>query len=182
MAAWCRRVVDSAADAACLVKNRASSPVLTVAAKVLLEKSSAASAAPDYRQSEFLERPDLRRKAALSDRDLLRRETGTIYKEWGGRLAVALAFPNTYYLGMSSLALHTLYHLLNAQPTVVCERVFWNGSNIEDRPLRSLESNRELGDFAALAFSVSFEMDYFNLVTMLRQARLPLWAEDWSFF
>ena len=120
----------------------------------------------------------MRRKAALSDRDLLRRETGTIYKEWGGRLAVALAFPNTYYLGMSSLALHTLYHLLNAQPTVVCERVFWNGSNIEDRPLRSLESNRELGDFAALAFSVSFELDYFNLVTMLRQARLPLWAED----
>jgi radical SAM superfamily enzyme YgiQ (UPF0313 family) len=120
----------------------------------------------------------LRRKAALSNQDLLRRETGTIYKEWGGRLPVALAFPNTYYLGMSSLAVHSLYRLLNAQPSVVCERVFWKDSYAEDRPLRSLESNRELGDFAAVAFSVSFEMDYFNLVTMLRQARLPLWAED----
>jgi len=120
----------------------------------------------------------LKRKPALSDRELLQRETDTIYKEWGGRLPVALAFPNTYYLGMSSLAVHTLYRLLNAQPDVVCERVFWNGGSAGTGPLRSLESGRDACEFAALAFSVSFEMDYFNLVTMLRQAHIPLWAEE----
>jgi radical SAM superfamily enzyme YgiQ (UPF0313 family) len=111
-------------------------------------------------------------------RELLQRESGTVFKEWGGRLAVALAFPNTYYVGMSSLAVHTLYRLLNARPDVVCERLFWNGRGAEAGPLRTLESGRDVRDFSALAFSVSFEMDYFNLVTMLRQAGLPLWAEE----
>jgi radical SAM superfamily enzyme YgiQ (UPF0313 family) len=120
----------------------------------------------------------LKRKTVLSDRDLLQREIGTIHKEWGGRLPVALAFPNTYYLGMSSLAVHALYRLLNARPDVVCERVFWNGRGAEAGPLRALESGRLVRDFAVLGFSVSFEMDYFNVVAMLRQAGLPLWAED----
>ena len=110
--------------------------------------------------------------------NLLKRETGTIYKDWGGRLPVALAFPNTFYLGMSSLAIHALYRLLNARPDVVCERVFWNGDGAEAGPLCSLESGRDVRDFAVLGFSFSFEMDYFNLMTMLRQAGLPLWAED----
>jgi len=120
----------------------------------------------------------LKRKTALSDRDLLQREIGTIHKEWGGRLPVALAFPNTYYLGMSSLAVHALYRLLNARPDVVCERVFWNGRGAEAGPLRALESGRHVRDFAVLGFSISFEMDYFNVVAMLSQAGLPLWAED----
>ena len=44
----------------------------------------------------------------------LETETGAIRKDWGGRLAVALAFPNTYYVGMSSLALQILYRRFNA--------------------------------------------------------------------
>lgn len=120
----------------------------------------------------------MKRKPVLSNRDLLRRESGTVHKEWGGRLPVALAFPNTYHLGMSNLAIHALYRLLNARPDVVCERVFWNGRGAEAGPLRSLESGRHIRDFAVLGFSVSFEMDYFNLVTMLRQAGLPLWASE----
>ncbi|UCC65418.1 MAG: radical SAM protein [Anaerolineae bacterium] len=120
----------------------------------------------------------MERGAPLSNRELLQREIGTVYKDWGGRLPVALAFPNTYYLGMSSLAVHTLYRLLNSRPDVVCERVFWNGGGAKTGPLRSLESGRDVGDFSVLAFSVSFEMDYFNLVAMLRQAGLPLWAGD----
>ncbi|MCS7039428.1 MAG: hypothetical protein NZP34_07490, partial [Caldilineales bacterium] len=57
---------------------------------------------------------------------LLARETGTVYKDWGGRLPIALAFPNTYYVGMSSLALQVLYRRFNEHPDVVCERVFWD--------------------------------------------------------
>ncbi len=89
---------------------------------------------------------------------------------------MALAFPNSYYLGMSSLAIHALYRLLNARPDVVCERVFWNGGHAG--PLRSLESGRDIRDFAVLGFSLSFELDYFNLAAMLRQAGLSLWAKD----
>jgi radical SAM superfamily enzyme YgiQ (UPF0313 family) len=120
----------------------------------------------------------LKRQPVIDDREFLQRESGAVYKDWGGRLPVALAFPNTYYLGMSSLAVHTLYRLLNARPDVVGERVFWRGGDAETGPLRALESGRAVGDFALLAFSLSFEMDYFNLVAMLRQAGLPLWAGE----
>ena len=52
-------------------------------------------------------------------------ESGAVYKDWGGRMAVALTMPNSYYVGMSSLALQLLYRTFNAEPDVVCERIFW---------------------------------------------------------
>ncbi len=108
-------------------------------------------------------------------RSILAAEEGTIYKDWGGKLAVALAYPNTYYVGMSSLGLQTVYRLLNEQPDIVCERVFWPGTGKGTRggELISLESQRPLDDFSVLAFSISYEMDYFNVVQMLRQANIP---------
>src|SRR5512141_1637278 len=55
---------------------------------------------------------------------LLSREAGYVTKPHGGRLRVALAFPNTYWVGMSNLGLQTVYRLFNADPDIVCERVF----------------------------------------------------------
>ena len=57
-------------------------------------------------------------------RELLSREVGSVRKPHGGRLRVALAFPNTYFVGMSNLGLQTVYRLFNADERVVCERVF----------------------------------------------------------
>ena len=57
-------------------------------------------------------------------RQVLARETGFVQKPHGGRLRVALAFPNTYYVGMSSLGFQTVYRLFNQIEDVVCERVF----------------------------------------------------------
>jgi len=106
---------------------------------------------------------------------ILERETSTIFKDWGGKLAVALIYPNTYFVGMSSLGLQTLYRLFNARADVVCERVFYPGPGIKDRGLEviSLESQRPLTDFGILAFTLSYEMDYFHVVEMLRQAGIP---------
>ena len=64
-------------------------------------------------------------KTIAEARRIVEQETGTIYKDWGGKLPVALAYPNTYYVGMSSLGLQTVYRLFNQRPDVVCERVFW---------------------------------------------------------
>jgi radical SAM superfamily enzyme YgiQ (UPF0313 family) len=104
---------------------------------------------------------------------LLKNETGTVYKDWGGRLPIALVFPNTYYLGMSSLALHALYQLWNGCQDVVCERVFTDLS-----PPISLESGSPLDYFPVLAFPLSYEMDYFNLVGLLREGAIPLYAVE----
>jgi radical SAM superfamily enzyme YgiQ (UPF0313 family) len=109
----------------------------------------------------------------------LSREQGTIIKDWGGRIPIALVYPNSYYLGMSNLGLHAIYKLLNSYSDVVCERAFWEIENRDKRlsPL-SLESQRPLSDFAVLAFSISYELDYFNVVHILKASGIPLYAAD----
>ncbi len=114
---------------------------------------------------------------------LLERERGTIRKDWGGRLPIALVFPNSYYLGMSSLAVHTLYRLWNACHDIVCERVFVDpegprtGAQDLTLPL-SLESRAPLDYFPVIAFSIAYEMDYFNVVALIRAAGIPPRATD----
>ncbi len=109
-------------------------------------------------------------------KQVLSREEGTVFKDWGGRLPVALIYPNSYYLGMSNLGIHAIYKLLNNYGDVVCERVFWEkGQNMAPA---SLESGRPLSDFAVLAFSVTYELDYFNVVQVLRASGIPLYASE----
>lgn len=106
-------------------------------------------------------------------------ETGAVHKEWGGRLTVALTMPNTYYVGMSSLALQLLYRTFNHAADVVCERIFWEKSAQQaGKPLLSLETERPAADFDLWAFTISWEMDYFNVIELLRQAGIPPLAAD----
>lgn len=111
--------------------------------------------------------------AALAQR-LLAEEAGCSRKDWGGRLPIALVYPNSYYVGMSSLGYQTVYRLLNSLPDVVCERFFLNlGRGNAVQPPTSLESQRPLDDFPVVAFSISFELDYIHLVRILRVAGIP---------
>ena len=113
-------------------------------------------------------------------KQIVEQEEGTISKNWGGKLPVALVWPNSYRVGMSSLGLHILYRLLNDEPDVVCERVFFGDQQAPHRnePVMSVESQRPLDEFATVAFSISYELDYFNVVQMLRRAGFPLFAKD----
>ncbi len=117
-------------------------------------------------------------KQIAAARALLDRETGTIRKDHGGRLTVALAYPNRYAIGMASLALQILYRAFNAVPDVVCERVFWPDAQATRGPLITLESQTPVADFAVWAFTISFELDYFNVIAMLRRAGLMLDPTD----
>ena len=107
-------------------------------------------------------------------RSLLSSERGTIVKDPGGRLRVALAFPNSYSLGMSNLGFQTLYCLFNELPWCVCERVFLPPKDalpgkpgINGKRLTSFETSTPLPDFDLIAFSLPFEEDYPNIVSML---------------
>ena len=117
-------------------------------------------------------------------RQVLARETGYVLKPHGGRLRVALAFPNTYWVGMSSLGFQTVYRLFNQLDDVVCERVFLppkqelRAQLASGAPLLTVESQTPVSDFDVLAFSVSFEWDYTNVVAMLRLAGLAPRASD----
>ena len=115
---------------------------------------------------------------------LLAKEVGYVRKQHAGRLRVALAFPNTYFVGMSNLGFQTVYRLFNAEDGIVCERVFLPPKSEvaalkeSSASLVTLESQTLVRDFDILAFSVSFEWDYTNVLTMLRLAGIPLRAKD----
>src|SRR5262245_50406442 len=110
---------------------------------------------------------------------LLATEEGVVRKDWGGRVSVALVYPNSYALGMSNLGFQTIYQHLNALPDVVCERVFFPDPEDVDEHRRagvapfSLESLRPLGDFHLVGFSVTYEGDYLNVVRLLHLSGIP---------
>ncbi|MFC1899661.1 radical SAM protein [Chloroflexota bacterium] len=112
-------------------------------------------------------------------RERLSREQGAIVKDWGGKVPVALVYPNSYYVGMSNLGVHAIYKQLNDNRDFVGERVFWEKENRADfMPPLSLESQRPLTDFAAIAFSINYELDYFHVVHILKASGIPLFAAE----
>jgi radical SAM superfamily enzyme YgiQ (UPF0313 family) len=116
----------------------------------------------------------------------LAKEVGYIKKPHGNRLRVALAFPNTYWVGMSNLGFQTVYRLFNNEDDIVCERFFLPPKqelaemSAQKTALLTLESQTPVGDFDIVAFSVSFEWDYVNVLTLLRLAGIPSYAAERS--
>jgi len=111
---------------------------------------------------------------------LLSKEKGTVFKDPGGRINIALCYPNRYSVGMSSLGFQGIYGFLNSQADVVCERIFFpDQEDLEEfensrmEPF-SLESKRPLSAFDIIAFSVSFENDYPHLLKLLKMGHIPV--------
>jgi radical SAM family uncharacterized protein len=115
---------------------------------------------------------------------LLAAERGAIFKPQGAEISIALAYPNTYHVGMSNLGVHQIYSILNKRQDTVCERAFLpDEEDIEEyrsmsTRLFTLECKRPLRDFDILAFSVSFEQDYVHILEMLGLAGIPMKKED----
>jgi len=115
---------------------------------------------------------------------LLAAERGTVRKAGGADVSVALAYPNVYHVGMSNLGVHRIYSLLNSRADTACERVFLPDEEDIDEyaktgtRLFSLESKKPVKEFDILAFSVSFEQDYVNILSMLRFSGIPLDKRD----
>ena len=122
----------------------------------------------------------LREKADI----LLSKEKGTVYKDPGGRTTVALVYPNTYHVGMSNLGFQGIYGLLNSMNDVLCERAFLpDDADIHEyvrtgTEIFSMESKKPLTRFDIVAFSVSFENDYPNILKILELARIPFRADE----
>ncbi|MEI7638001.1 MAG: radical SAM protein, partial [Syntrophus sp. (in: bacteria)] len=117
-------------------------------------------------------------------KEILSREDGYVKKLWGNSLNICLAYPNRYRTGMDSLGFQTVYSLLNQHPSVLCERVFLPDPGDEgffapgSLSLFSLESQRPLRDFDIIAFSISFENDYPNILKILDMARINLLSHE----
>jgi len=123
---------------------------------------------------------DLREKA----RARLAREHGGVAIDRAAPVRFALAFPNIYAVGMASLGYQLVYEMLNTHPDASCERVFLpDPEDLAEHErsrteLFTLESLSPLSQFNAVAFSVSWEMDYVNVLRILRLANIPLRGAD----
>ncbi len=107
--------------------------------------------------------------------NLIEREIHLIDIPHGGSLSVALAYPQLYSIAMTSLGYQQVLRLLVESGAHV-ERVCM--SENEGDEARSLESGRPLSSFSLIAFSLTYELDIFNLVRMLADAGIAPLAKD----
>jgi len=112
-------------------------------------------------------------------------EINTIKKDHSKtNLCFALAFPDLYEIGTSHFGLQILYHILNRHPEIAAERVFAPGVDMELHlrssgiPIMSMESHKPLDRFDIIGFSLLYELNYTNILNMLKLARIPFFARQ----
>src|SRR5207245_8136258 len=109
-------------------------------------------------------------------------EQGTLRKQAATR--VALCYPSPYHVGMSSLGFQTIYREINQHPGCAAERAFLPEDVAAHRearaPVCTVETQRPLAEFAALAFSVSYELELPGMLEMLDLSGLPVRAQQRS--
>ncbi len=100
------------------------------------------------------------------------------------KLRIALAFPDLYEIGTSHFGMQILYHILNKRADIAAERVFAPGVDMEGHlrasglPLFSLESRQPLDCFDIIGFSLLYELNYTNILTILELAGIPFYASQ----
>ncbi len=97
-----------------------------------------------------------------------------------------LAYPDTYEIGLPNQGLQILYEIINEHPAGVAERTYAPWTDLEEQlrahdvPLFSVDSHRAAADFDILAFNLSAELTYTNLLNMVDLAGCPVRAADRS--
>lgn len=112
-------------------------------------------------------------------------EINTIRKDHAQmKLRIALAFPDLYEIGTSHFGIQILYHILNAHKDIVAERVFAPGTDMEASlrtagvPVVSHESHKPIHQFDIIGFSLLYELNYTNILTILDLANIPFFASQ----
>ena len=99
------------------------------------------------------------------------REHNTIAKDLRSiDILVGYCYPSTYRAGMTSLATHLFYQILNRRDDVSCERYFRFDTK---SPSHSVETSRKLRNNHLVAFSLTWEEEIVNLVQMLEMGAIP---------
>jgi radical SAM superfamily enzyme YgiQ (UPF0313 family) len=117
------------------------------------------------------------RKRAL---ERIAREKVLFKRHRGGDIRLCVIYPNVYRLGMANLGFQAVYHIFESDPRVAADRAFLPDSDERDQiratgeRILSFERGEPLASFDVIAFSVSFETDYLNLITILRMSGIPI--------
>ena len=115
----------------------------------------------------------MRRKPMTPERWLTAERGWTGKRKSGPRLSVALLYPNTYHLGMSSLGYQITYRVIQDHPGAWAERFF-----LDSVRFGSLESGTALQKFDLIALSASYELDEPLILDIFDSMGMPLEARD----
>jgi len=112
-------------------------------------------------------------------------EQGAQYPEHGpGKVAWLLLYPDTYEIGLPNQGLQILYEILNERPDAVAERSYAPWVDMEEAmraagvPLFSVEQHVAARDFDIMAFNLSAELVYTNVLNLIDLAEVPLHVSD----
>jgi radical SAM superfamily enzyme YgiQ (UPF0313 family) len=113
-------------------------------------------------------------------RQRIAQEEGTLSKQ--ASLRIALCYPSTYSVGMSSLGYQTIYREIHLNANATAERSFLPEDIGAYRklkyPLFSYESETPLSNFPILAFSVSYELEITGFLDILSLSGIPILREE----
>ncbi len=111
-------------------------------------------------------------------------EQNSVIKDHRGKTSVCLIYPDVYEIGISNIGLKILYHILNTEKNIVCERAYAPWPDMEEKlrekklPLYSLETKKPLSGFDILGFTFQYELLYTNFLNILDLSQIPLYAKD----
>jgi radical SAM family uncharacterized protein len=101
-----------------------------------------------------------------------------------GVVSWLLTYPDTYEIGLPNQGLQILYEILNERDDAVAERAYAPWGDLEavmraERiPLFSVDTHRPGHEFDILAFNLSAELTYTNLLNCVDLAGVPVRAAD----
>ena len=101
-----------------------------------------------------------------------------------GTVSWLLAYPDTYEIGLPNQGLQILYEILNENPDALAERTYapWTdmeaAMRAEGIPLFSVENHVAAQDFDVIAFNLSAELTYTNVLNMLDLGQIPIRTQD----
>ncbi|MEM8904466.1 MAG: TIGR03960 family B12-binding radical SAM protein [Actinomycetota bacterium] len=108
-------------------------------------------------------------------------EGGAVTPDWAPhKVAWLLGYPDTYEVGLPNQGLQILYEILNERDDAFAERTYAPWVDLEEQlrthdvPLFSVDTHRPARDFDVLAFNLSAELVYTNLLNCLDLAGLPI--------
>lgn len=100
------------------------------------------------------------------------------------KLKVLMAFPDKYEIGISNFGHKILYHIINNQEDMVCDRIYAPEKDfIEllkkfDKPLYSLDNKKPMKSFDFIGFALQYEMSYTTILKMLELGKIPVYSKD----
>jgi radical SAM superfamily enzyme YgiQ (UPF0313 family) len=102
----------------------------------------------------------------MKPKDFFKNETLLFDRQSGGELHVLNCFPNTYEVGMASLAYQTIFRLYASHPQTHAFRYFTNAQEFFPKELD------------LITFSISWELDFFNIFDILQKLQIPILASE----